>query len=190
MRHIAMAACLLALCACASEHDSIEEKTVRSGNVDGRLLQPNTQGNGAAQVRTYQLHSQERFRMPQPQVAPTPGLPADSPRTSLAPTTVCARAIINAEGVVQRVDALDDRGECHAGATVENADLLQAVRDALLQWRYQPAAVCTYAADATKPDDENDCAGAEKIEAVPVSLMYAFTFELREGKVVVHSRGK
>lgn len=187
MRRAAIASCVLALCSCAGER--IEEKTVRSGNVDGRLLQPNAQPGSASKVETYRLGAQERFRMPRPQIAPTPGLPADSPRASLAPTMVCVRAVISAEGAVQRVDALDDRDECHAGALPGNADLLQAVRDGLLQWRYQPAAVCTYAAGAAKPVDETDCDGADKVEAVPVSLMYAFTFELREGKVVVRSRG-
>jgi hypothetical protein len=51
-----------------------------------------------------------------------------------------------------------------------------------------PAAICTWPMTVQPPEADNDCTGAENIEAVPVSLMYAFTFEIREGKVVVRRK--
>lgn len=86
---------------------------------------------------------------------------------------------------MQRVDALDDRDECHAGSAVENADLLQAVRESVLQWTFAPAAVCTWRAGAQPPSEADDCTGAAQVQPVPVSLLYAFTFEIHEGKATV-----
>jgi hypothetical protein len=184
MRSAALAALALALCSCATGEDRID----RSRSVDRRMLQPNASAGTASAVSAYEMRPQERFRMPQPLDDASPQLPADSPRAALAPTTVCARVVISERGAVQRVDPLDDRDECRAGVAPENADLMRAVQERLLQWKFTPAAICTWPATARPPEDAGDCAGAGRIEAVPVSLMYAFTFEIREGKATVRQR--
>lgn len=186
-RRAVTALVLVALMGCASHGERLEavEQVVRSRHVDQRMLMPNATAGAATAVATYQMRPQESFRMPQALNDATPQLPTDSPRQSLAPMTICVRAVVSEQGQVQRVDALDDRDECHAGNAAENADLLQTVRDGVLQWTFAPAAVCTWEAGTPAPVNEDDCIGAAKIEPVPVSLLYAFTFEIREGKATV-----
>ncbi|MFT4197857.1 MAG: hypothetical protein QM601_08110 [Pseudoxanthomonas sp.] len=183
-------ACVLALAllgaACAGPGQI--ERTTRDSRVDQRLLDPSAGGGGAMRVLRYEMQPQERFRMPQPLAAATPQLDPTPARATLAPTTVCVHVEIDAQGQVQRVDMLDDRDECHAGAAPQFADLFAATQRALLQWRYRPAAVCTYTADAQPPEETDDCVGAQRVEEVPVSLMYAFTFEVRQGRVRVFER--
>lgn len=179
----ATALVVVALAGCASRGERIED--VESGRyVDQRMLLPNASA-GASAIPTYEMRAQERFRMPHALDDVLPQLPSGSPRRTLPPTTVCVRAVVSAQGQVQRVDALDDRDECHAGNAAVNADLLQAARDGVQRWIFAPAAICTWNADARMPADADDCTGAAKIEPVPVSLLYAFTFEIREGKATV-----
>lgn len=184
---IALAASVLALAACASHGKRIDaaEGVERSSQVNQRMLLPNATAGAAQAIPEYEMRPLESFRMPQALNDATPQLPTDSPRSTLAPTTVCVRAVVSAQGQVQRVDALNDRDECAAGVVAENADLLQAVRQRLLQWTFAPAAVCTWNAGAQASGDDGECTGAAKIEPVPVSLLYAFTFEIREGKASV-----
>lgn len=184
MRRAAILGCAL-LAACASRGEMVET-VERSPRVDQRMLLPNAAATlPAAAMPTYELRPQERFRMPQPVADATPRLPADSPRVALAPTTVCVRVVVSALGQVQRVDAHNDRAECVAGVAAENADLLQAVRQQLLGWAFEPAAVCSWSAGMQPPAREGDCTGAQQIQPVPVSLLYAFTFEIREGRASV-----
>ncbi|HVJ39782.1 MAG TPA: hypothetical protein VM687_18505 [Stenotrophomonas sp.] len=148
---------------------------------------PSAAAAGAGKVEQYTLQPQQAFRMPLVHDNVDPVLPADTPRTSLAPTTVCLRVIIDAHGVVQRTEALLDRPECSPGGDPANADLLQAAAQAVQTWQYQPAAVCHY--PALVPQRPRDCAGAERIEPVPVTLNYAFTFQMERGQVRVTQRG-
>ena len=133
---------------------------------------------------TYRPGAQEAFRWPSSRHNPTPHLPEDSVRTSLDPTTVCVRLTISEQGEVERIDPLDDRDECHAGIASANADLVQAVRESLQYWKFEPAAICTWAA-GKHPSPFGGCAGADQVRPVPVSLFYAFTFEIREGRRLV-----
>lgn len=183
MRRAAILGCAL-LAACAS-HGGTVETVERSRRVDQRMLLPKAAAASSSAMPTYELRPQERFRMPQPVAEASPRLPADSPRTTLAPTTVCVRVVVSALGQVQRVEAHNDRAECVAGVVAENADLLQAVRQQLLGWAFEPAVICTWNVGVQPPVEEGDCTGAQKIEPVPVSLLYAFTFEIREGKASV-----
>lgn len=183
-RRFVFVACTLALAGCAS-HGETSLTSEPSRHVGQRMLLPNAPGTAASTTVSYELRPQERFRMPQPLEAPMPQLPADSPRAALPPTAVCVRAVLSAQGEVLRVDPLDDRDECHAGAARENADLMQAVRERVSQWRFAPAAVCAWEAESPPAADETGCTGATEIKPVPVSLFYAFTFEIREGKASV-----
>lgn len=186
IRRVTTTLVAIALAGCASRGERVEavDEIERGHYVDRRMLLPNASA-GASAIPTYEMRSQERFRMPHALDDALPQLPSDSPRRTLPPTTVCVRAVVSAQGQVQRIDALDDRAECHAGNAVENADLLQAARDGVQRWTFAPAAICTWNADALMPKDADDCTGAAKIEPVPVSLLYAFTFEIREGRATV-----
>lgn len=178
----------LLLSACATHPlDQTQDTLVRNANVDQRMLTPEG-GNGAGKIERYALAPTEVFRMPQPVQADNPALPADSPRQTLAPTTVCARVILDARGAVLRAEPLADRDECAAGAQPDNADLVQAMLAQVRQWRFEPAAVCHFSA-AHPPADPERCDGAQSVEPVPVTLLYAFTFEVEQGRVRVERGG-
>ncbi|WDS37538.1 hypothetical protein [Pseudoxanthomonas sp.] len=186
---IVVSAAWLSLAACAT-HPSPppQDDLTRNTNVDQRMLMPESGDGGEASVARYELKPTEVFRMPQPLDAGNPELPADSPRQALAPTTVCARVIVNAAGGVQRAELLNDRGDCNAGGQPENADLLQATLAKVQQWHFEPAAVCHFAADKPPADNES-CDGAQRVEPVPVTLLYAFTFQVEQGRVHVERAG-
>lgn len=188
-RLISCVAIALVVSGCAT-HPVAEspDTTTRNTNVDQRMLMPEGDGGVSGKVERYTLAPTEVFRMPDPIEADNPALPEDSPRQTLAPTTVCARVIVNAEGGVQRSELLDDRVECAAGAQAGNADLVQAMLAKVQQWRFVPAAVCHFAADKP-PADNQSCDGAQSVELVPVTLLYAFTFEVEQGRVHVERGG-
>ncbi|MFC0155638.1 hypothetical protein ACFFJ4_19160 [Xanthomonas dyei] len=177
----------LSLCGCATQRMVEQERSQREDSVDQRMLPPQSGGGGAAAIAAYTLAETQRFRMPRALRSEAPVLPADSPRQTLPATTVCAHVILAADGAVQRVDPLSDRDECVAGLLPENADLLQAVRTTVQHWQFVPAALCTYAPGVAQPAALDDCTGATHEEPVPVTLSFAFTFEVRQGKVSVRT---
>ncbi|OAX89081.1 hypothetical protein A7D16_08350 [Xanthomonas nasturtii] len=177
----------LAVSGCATRQGVEQERRQREDSVDQRLLPSRPDDGGTARIEPYKLAPTQRFRMPRALRSEAPVLPADSPRQTLAPTTVCAHLILAADGSVQRVDAMSDREECVAGLLPDNADLLQAVRTNAQRWQFVPAAMCTYAPGVAQPAAPDDCTGASQIEPVPVTLSFAFTFEVRQGKVSVRS---
>ncbi|WP_017909966.1 hypothetical protein [Xanthomonas sp. SHU 199] len=179
----------LVLSGCASHvPKEAPQPTQRIDSVDQRMLETGFgAASGAAAVQSYRMQPQEVFRMPQPLQAPTPQLPSASPRRTLAPTTVCVRVILSAQGMVERSALLNDRPDCSAGAQPEMADLLQAVQDAVAHWRFVPAAICTYADPVQRPAQDGRCDDAQSVQEVPVTLAYAFTFEVRQGKASLQS---
>ncbi|WCE06439.1 hypothetical protein [Pseudoxanthomonas sp. JBR18] len=183
-----MVALLVAGCATRTPAMQEDTATTRNTNVDQRMLMPEGGQEGEAKIKRYTLAPSEVFRMPEPTAAGNPELPPDSPRQTLAPTTVCARVVLDAQGGVQRAELLDDRADCAAGAQPDNADLVQAMLGKVRQWRFVPAAVCHFSADQP-PADPQRCDGAQSVEPVPVTLLYAFTFEVEQGRVHVERGG-
>lgn len=181
MRFVA-GACVLLLAACASR-PVIDEEMAGSYNVDRQLLAPEQKG-GAGAIAPYMLAATETFRMPEPLQAPSPTLPVAYERQSLPPTTVCVRVIVTAEGSVQRVEPLLEHRGCGAGAEIDHAALLQAALDATVRWTFSPAAICRFAV-GMHAAAAGDCTGAAEVETVPVTLLYAFTFEVEKGKARV-----
>ena len=188
MRAAATVLSVAILAGCAG-HDQITIVDTRAENVDHQRLQANTGATGSAQVGTYQLGPTEGYRMPQLYAAPDPVVGERDPRRELAPTRVCLQVVIDAEGRVERSVPLSDRSECAAGNAAENAPLMQAAQEAVAMWRYTPAAVCHFPPQRV-PTDRGDCEGAERIEPVPVSLLYGFTFEIVKGQHVVRRQGR
>ncbi|MEG2804718.1 hypothetical protein [Stenotrophomonas sp.] len=180
-----LAAVLVAGCA---GHPTQTTVDTRSENVALQRLHADG-GGGSGQVQAYTLQPREGYRMPQLYAAPDPVVGASDPRRELAPTVVCLQVVVTAEGRVERSVALTDRPECSAGAAAENAPLLRAAQAAVAQWRYTPAAVCRYAVGQV-PDASGDCRGAEQVQPVAVSLLYAFTFEIVHGQHVVRRQGR
>ncbi len=187
MRALRMGLMAMALGGCAS-HPADSFRDTRSDAVEQRLLSPSQAGGAAGRIDSYTLQPQQVFRMPLLHDNVDPALPADTVRVNLPPTTVCVRVIIDAQGAVQRTEPLLDRAECMAGGDPGNADLLRAVDQAALTWQYIPAAICHYRDVA--PTRAGDCADAERIEPVPVTLNYAFTFQMERGQVRVQRAGR
>ncbi|PPT39679.1 hypothetical protein XarbCFBP8132_14870 [Xanthomonas arboricola] len=177
----------LSLGACATQGVQEQQRSQREDSVDQRMLSAQPGGNGGGSIQSYTLAPAQRFRMPRALRSDAPVLPADSPRQSLPPTTVCAHVILTGDGAVQRVDPMSDRDECAAGLLPDNADLVQSVRTTVQQWQFVPAALCTFAAGVAQPAALDDCSGAISEEPVPVTLSFAFTFEVRQGKVSVRT---
>lgn len=180
-----MMAVLLAGCA---TQDRLTTADTRSENVGHQRLRPDA-GGGTGQIQPYALAASEGYRMPQLHTAPDPVVGERDPRTSLPPTTVCLQVVVDAQGSVERSIPLTDRSECSAGEAPENAPLLQAAQEAVATWKYSSAAVCHFAAGKV-PADRGDCRSAERIEPVPVSLLYAFTFEVVKGQQTVRTQGQ
>lgn len=179
-----MTAVVVALAGGCAGHDQRATVPSRAENVDQQRLDAVAGGGGA--IKPYALRAGEGYRMPQLQTAPPPVLGGRDPRVALPPTTICLQLVVDAEGIVQRSLPLTDRSDCQAGAAAENAVLLQAAGEAVAAWRFRPAAVCHFAA-GTVPRDPGDCSTAERIEPTPVSLLYAFTFEIVQGRSSVRS---
>ncbi|WP_429001397.1 hypothetical protein [Xanthomonas arboricola] len=177
----------LSLGACATQAVQDQQRSQREDSVDQRMLSAQSGGDGGGSIQPYTLAPTQRFRMPRALRSDAPVLPADSPRQSLPPTTVCAHVILTADGAVQRLDPMSDRDECAAGLLPDNADLVQSVRTTVQQWQFVPAALCTFAAGVAQPAAPDDCSGAISQEPVPVTLSFAFTFEVRQGKVSVRT---
>lgn len=174
-----------ALAGCATTTPVIDDPDNRY-NVGQRLLTPEGGGGAAGAVQAYTLAASETFRMPEPVQSPPPVMPADYARQTLSPTTLCVRVIVAAEGQVERVEPLLEHASCTAGRELEHASLLQASMAAAMQWRFQPAAICHFA-PGTVPIAQGNCTGAVKVEDVPVTLLYAFTFEVVKGEARVRS---
>lgn len=177
---------LLTVVAGCATHDRHHTVDTRAETVDLQRLRPDGRG-GAGQVEAYVLGAGEGYRMPQLYAAPDPVLGDRDPRRELAPTMVCLQVVIDAEGRVERSLPLNDRDECGAGNAPENAVLVQAAQEAVAMWRYTPAAVCRFAAGRV-PASSGDCTGAAQVEPVPVSLFYAFTFEIVHGQQTVRTK--
>lgn len=174
----------LSLAGCAT-HERLTAQDTRAENVDHQRLQVRTDG-GPGAVEAYALRPTEGYRMPQLHTAPPPVLGSADPRQELAPTRVCLQLVVDAEGRVERSLPLADRPECEAGTAAVNLPLLQAAKQAVAMWRFSPAALCHFPAGSA-PRNATDCEGAERIEPVPVSLLYAFTFEIVKGRQYVRS---
>ena len=147
----------------------------RTAGVEQRMIVP-------AGTARHEMAANQAFVYPQAQGNAAPVFPAGYERTELAPTTLCARLVVGADGAVRNVALLDESGCSSPG---EQPRLGMAVLDAISAWRYEPAAFCDYPDAATRDRDWNGvgCAGAVvDTRAVAVTLAYAFTFEVRNGR--------
>ena len=153
----------------------------RTGNVDQRMLLPDS-------ATHYEMQPHQAFVFPLPQHNPAPVLPASLVVRELPPTTVCIAFVVDVRGVTSEVKRLEQPG-CETQSKV--AHLQAAAMSAVATWRFSPAMFCEYPDAATRERDWNGdgCAG-DRVETsvVPVSLAYAFTFEVRNGKGRVVSK--
>lgn len=147
----------------------------RSTTVEQRMFLP----EGAA---SYAMQDHQAFVFPVPHANPPPEFPPDYPLRELPPTTVCISFVVDELGAVGRPEPQSGAG-CVAAA--EAAPLYAATVAGVRQWRFDPAMFCSYPDAATRDRDWNGrgCSGATaETRVVPVSLSYAFTFEVKDGK--------
>ncbi len=173
---------LVLLAGCATSPVVEEMESVSS--IGQRLLAPESKGGQAGEIQPYELSGSEVFRMPAPLSTPLPVLAVTPERRSLPPVTVCLNVILDEQGQVQRGFPLLAHSQCAAGDEAGNGELLQAAADAVRHWRFTPAAICHFTA-GTAPAAADDCGGAARVEEVPVTLPYAFTFEIVQGQARV-----
>lgn len=166
---MAMAACAaLALSACAT----------RTAEVEQRLILPEGQAR-------YEMAAHQAFVFPRALAQTTPAFPQDGLPRALPPTTVCASLVVDADGGVGAVKPLRDPGCSDPEAQPR---LAAAMLEAVSSWRFVPAMFCIYPDAATRDRDWNGdgCAGAvAEARPVAVTLAYAFTFEVRNGRAQV-----
>ncbi|HET6783477.1 MAG TPA: hypothetical protein VFH12_06535 [Pseudoxanthomonas sp.] len=153
-------------------------------SVDQRMILPQSDNR-------YELDPRQAFIYPSPMDNASPAFPETFDQRDLPPTVVCARLSISEHGVVTDAAALHQEGECGSQATDIGLQLEQAVLATLRLWRFEPASICTYPDLASKEQDKNEtgCNGEDVTATqVAVSLGYAFTFEIANGKRKVDAK--
>lgn len=170
IRHRVAMACIALACVagCAT----------RSTGIGQRMILP----EGVAQ---YGMDARQAFVFPAVDDGPLPEFPEALAQRELAPTTLCVSLVVDAGGAVHRVAPLAQAG-CEAPARFPM--LAEAARAAMERWRFRPAMLCTYPDAATRDRDwtGHGCAGAvADATPVAVTLGWAFTFEVREGRARV-----
>lgn len=147
----------------------------RADSITQRVLLPES-------AERYAMAAHQAFVYPVPIRTPGPAFPAAGMPRVLPPLTLCVGFVVDAEGRATQVSPLIQEG-CDDGAS--QPLLRDAALAAVAAWAFEPAMFCDYPDAAARDRDWNGygCAG-DNVQAhvVPVSLAYAFTFEIREGR--------
>ncbi|MBD9369402.1 hypothetical protein [Xanthomonas sp. XNM01] len=149
--------------------------TTRSAGVEQRMILP-------VGAQRHEMADHQAFVFPAPDGNQPPDFPKGYAPSELPPTTLCASLVVERDGSVRDVALLDDP-QCASAA--QAPALAAAVTAALADWRFYPALLCTYPDAATRERDWTPSActgGASEARAVAVTLAYAFTFEVRQGR--------
>lgn len=153
----------------------------RVEHINQRLLLPQSAGH-------YEMAPHQAFVYPVPIQMAGPAFPAAGMPRELPPLTLCVSFVVDTTGKATQVAPLRQTG-CGDGAS--QPSLRDAALSAVAGWTFEPAMFCDYPDAASRDRDWNGdgCAG-ERVQArvVPVSLAYAFTFEIREGRQRVATR--
>lgn len=175
---------LLVLCVagCASTAGtggSADDPSEANTGVGQRMIVPST-------VSRYELADHQAFVFPQILANDAPAFPASYRPASPFTATVCASLVVAEDGAVRDVRLVDAPG-CTAPAEAP-APLAAAVHEAMSAWKFGPAMLCEYPDAETRERAWNGdgCAGpVREARPVPVTLSWAFTFELRDGQARV-----
>lgn len=165
LRCLALGALLLALAGCATSAT--------------QAARPSTQGDTSYRavekedLAHYSLALGEISTGAVPWAHPAPVYPAALLDQRLPPHEVAARLIVNADGKVADV-RIDDESQADASTALFD----QAVRDAALQWTFEPLRISQWAADANGNSHEVSS------EQRPFSLDYVFRFAWKDGHPV------
>ncbi len=164
-------ACALVLSGCASQTRPEFASAPRTNVKYSAHIAPGTP--------RYEEREDEVSNRPAPIENPPPEYPPAAIALSLRRVVVSAKLIVDSEGRVSEV-----RIPPAADPAVHSALFDDAVRTAVLRWRYIPL---TFRRFADVKDAEGNVIDAREIssECRPFSLDYDFLFELRDGKPVV-----
>lgn len=133
----------------------------------------------AAEPDRIVLGENERFQPPLPLASnPMPEYPASMVERALPPQTVCVSISVDEEGKATSALPVAQGPDCPAPGNAETA-FFESVAATVQQWRFDPAFRCVF---DYKPKPKELC-GGEDTHEVPqaVSVVYRFTFELRDG---------
>ncbi|WP_093490122.1 hypothetical protein [Pseudoxanthomonas sp. YR558] len=130
----------------------------------------------------YEIAPHQAFVYPVPVDTAGPAFPSAGMPRELPAFTLCVAFVVDEKGKATQVAPLRQAG-CADGAA--QPLLRDAALSAVSGWTFEPAMFCDYPDALSRDRDWNGygCAG-ERVQAraVPVTLAYAFTFEIREGR--------
>ncbi len=171
------------LAACATHPNLPEaEQTGRSGQVGVRSIDKLMPAS-----ERMQLADNETFQMPLAEYGnPNPLYPPVLLAQRLPPQTICLRVAIGEDGKVMDSQPIDDAASGCPRPAQTDPRFVEAARNAVAQWRFDPAFRCVY--PGARPIDEQGCVSGRE-EAVAVSLAFSFVFEQEDGKGSVRVGG-
>lgn len=160
-RAVVSLAAALALAGCAQNPPT---ESARPAAKDGKVSYDSIPAKSSEQLK--EAKGQHTFGA-QPIDNPPPVYPPELVASNLA-ATIRAKVIVDGEGKVTDVRALDTMGGEH------HAVFFAAVREAAMRWRYSPMTVV---------QDNEDARGNfhQTKTTQPFSLDYSFRFELKDG---------
>lgn len=176
-----LASSLLAACATHPNPPEVEQ-TGRSGQVGVRSIDKLMPAS-----ERMQLADNETFQMPLAEYGnPNPLYPPVLLAQRLPPQTICLRVAIGEDGKVMDSQPIDDAASGCPRPAQTDPRFVEAARNAVAQWRFDPAFRCVY--PGARPIDEQGCVSGRE-EAVAVSLAFSFVFEQEDGKGSVRVGG-
>lgn len=146
-----------------------------TGIVDRRMILPPA-------ADKYSVDEDQRFLMAIPVRAPIPEFPQEMANRG-GPRKICVEFVVTSDGLVEQIEFIDTTLPDCQTTNLEDSIFREAVTEALTQWSFIGAAICTFPEGVEKDDD---CQGeGVEVRAVPIRLMYVFTFDTKSGRASI-----
>lgn len=131
----------------------------------------------------YSVDEDQHFLMAIPIRTPMPKFPREVTSRGGGPRKICVEFVVTAEGIVEQIEFIDKNLPDCQTTKLEDSTFRAAVTEALTQWSFIGAAICTFPEGVEKEDD-CESEGVE-VRAVPIRLMYVFTFDTKNGRASI-----